>query len=96
MLKKVDSGSSFLDLIKRRRSSSTSGSSRSLRSSPKGPRFFSTRPACPGNLAETLWGAIFSNIDEAVQALTKGLPKNATVALMPEGPYVLAKASAAA
>ena len=52
-------------------------------------------PGLPTEYHKTLWGAIFSKPDDAIRALTQGLPANATIALMPEGPYVLAKTAAA-
>ena len=96
MLKKVDSGSSFLDLIKEAPVVVDQWQLEKLALVTQKAEILFYTPGLPGEFHKTLWGAIFSNIDEAVQALTKGLPKNATVALMPEGPYVLAKASAAA
>ena len=49
-------------------------------------------PGVPGEYHKTLWGAVFSSAADAVHALTNGLGQDATIALMPEGPYVLAKA----
>jgi nickel-dependent lactate racemase len=48
----------------------------------------------PGLEAEfhpTLWGAAFGTLGEAVAALFADLPEGASVAVIPEGPYVLAK-----
>jgi nickel-dependent lactate racemase len=48
----------------------------------------------PGLGAEyypTLWGAAYPTPHEALQALFEGLPKGATIGVIPEGPYVLAK-----
>jgi nickel-dependent lactate racemase len=50
-------------------------------------------PGLPADYHEWLWGKAFSSSADAVQALTSGLHPGATIALMPEGPYVLAKAS---
>ncbi|MBI1896556.1 MAG: nickel-dependent lactate racemase [Acidobacteria bacterium] len=52
-------------------------------------------PGLPADYHETLWGKAFGNAEAAVKALFEGLPAGATVALVPEGPYVLAKAEAA-
>lgn len=52
----------------------------------------------PGLAAEyrkKLWGRAFDTPRAAVQALLAGLPPEATVAVIPEGPYVLARAAAA-
>lgn len=48
----------------------------------------------PGLAAEyypTLWGRAFGSIAEAVSELTRGLKPGATIAVLPEGPYVLAR-----
>ncbi|MBL8229091.1 MAG: nickel-dependent lactate racemase [Bryobacterales bacterium] len=48
----------------------------------------------PGLAAEyhpTLWGPAYGTAEEAVAALFRELPKGARVAVIPEGPYVLAK-----
>ncbi len=53
----------------------------------------------PGLHAEyypTLWGPAYSSAPAAVEALTRTLAAGATVAVIPEGPYVLAKAAVGA
>ena len=40
----------------------------------------------------SLWGPSFDTVHEAVMALTRGLTRNARIAIIPEGPYVLARA----
>ncbi len=40
----------------------------------------------------SLWGPSFDTVHEAVTALTSDLPGNARIAVIPEGPYVLARA----
>ncbi len=40
----------------------------------------------------SLWGPSFDTVHEAVAALVENLPRNARIAIIPEGPYVLAKA----
>jgi nickel-dependent lactate racemase len=52
-------------------------------------------PGLPAEDRAALWGPIYENADEAIAALTAGLPDGAAIALMPEGPYVLAKTAAA-
>jgi lactate racemase len=50
----------------------------------------------PGLAAEyqaKLWGRAFGSVEAAVQALTESLQPGATIAVIPEGPYVLARAS---
>jgi len=53
----------------------------------------------PGLLAlyhPKLWGRSFASMDAAVAALTAGLPAGAKIAVVPEGPYVLATCSGVA
>jgi nickel-dependent lactate racemase len=51
-------------------------------------------PGLPSEFHEALWGTPFDSPQHAVRALFDGLPPGARVALMPEGPYVLAKTRA--
>jgi hypothetical protein len=53
-------------------------------------------PGLPADYYPTLWGTAYNSPNEAVAALADGLPDGATVAVIPEGPYVLAKPSASA
>jgi len=56
--------------------------------------FFYT-PGLPGEYHSALWGRIFSTPEAAVSAALDGLPADARIALLPEGPYVLAKVAGA-
>jgi nickel-dependent lactate racemase len=49
-------------------------------------------PGLPAEYHDKLWGNSFSEIDFAIEHLTLELPRGANVAVIPEGPYVLAKA----
>jgi nickel-dependent lactate racemase len=49
-------------------------------------------PGLPGEYHASLWGRAFLSSERAVQALCEGLADGTEIALMPEGPYVLAKA----
>ncbi len=49
-------------------------------------------PGLPAEYHANLWGRAFPTLDTAIDALMEGLPANASVAVIPEGPYVLAKA----
>jgi nickel-dependent lactate racemase len=51
-------------------------------------------PGLPREYRDCLWGQIFNSVDDATAALFEGLPAGARIALMPEGPYVLAKVAA--
>ncbi len=48
-------------------------------------------PGLPAEYSPTLWGRAFSTVEEAVGALARDLQPGATVAVIPDGPYVLAK-----
>src|ERR1700730_1677090 len=51
-------------------------------------------PGLPREYHATLWGQAFATAAAAVEALTSSLTHSATVAVIPEGPYVLARAYA--
>jgi hypothetical protein len=53
-------------------------------------------PGLAPELREKLWGQAFSDVQAAVRALLEGLPGGARVAVIPEGPYILAKVLRAA
>ena len=42
---------------------------------------------------ETLWGQAYDSLAQAVAALSESLPAGARIAVIPEGPYVLAQAA---
>ena len=50
-------------------------------------------PGLPSEYHPWLWGEAPSTLELAIAELTRGLPVGAKIALMPEGPYVLAKAN---
>ena len=49
-------------------------------------------PGLPLEYRSSLWGPCYDSASEAVASLTHALPRGARVAVIPEGPYVLAKA----
>jgi len=53
-------------------------------------------PGLPPEYHHRLWGRSYASVDSAVEALTSSLPPGATIAVIPEGPYVLARVTAAA
>ena len=53
-------------------------------------------PGLSSDYYPSLWGTAYATAAEAVHALTDGLPDGARIAVIPEGPYVLAKAEAQA
>ena len=40
-----------------------------------------------------MWGPVFSNFDAAMSSLVEGLVPGSKIAVIPEGPYVLARVS---
>ena len=55
---------------------------------------FSTCRGCAPEYYPTLWGPAYSSASAGVEALARSLAPGATVAVIPEGPYVLAKCRA--
>ncbi|MFB3778399.1 MAG: nickel-dependent lactate racemase [Bryobacteraceae bacterium] len=50
-------------------------------------------PGLPPDYYATLWGTAYPSAPAAIEALAGSLPPKANVAVIPEGPYVLAKCS---
>ena len=50
-------------------------------------------PGLPADYYPALWGQAYATQQEALCALLSGLPRGARIAVMPEGPYVLARAA---
>jgi nickel-dependent lactate racemase len=48
-------------------------------------------PGLPREFHPALWGKSCSSVEEAIKALIEGLEKGARIAVIPEGPYVLAR-----
>jgi lactate racemase len=53
-------------------------------------------PGLPREYHASFWGRVYSTAPEAIDALTAGLARGASVAVIPEGPYVMARARAEA
>jgi nickel-dependent lactate racemase len=51
-------------------------------------------PGLPPEYHHGLWGRSYATIESAIEALTSSLPPGATIAVIPDGPYVLARAQA--
>lgn len=49
-------------------------------------------PGLPAEFRPHLWGPAFADIQDAISALTQDLPAGSEIAILPEGPYVLARA----
>ncbi len=49
-------------------------------------------PGLPAEYQRNLWGRSFHSLRAAVSALVSGLPPNARIAVIPDGPYVLGSA----
>lgn len=50
-------------------------------------------PGLPREYHAPVWGKVYTDAHQAVESLTQPLPRNARIALIPEGPYVLARAA---
>jgi nickel-dependent lactate racemase len=53
-------------------------------------KIFYCVPGLPAEQRNALWGPAFDNAEEALQAFYEDLPRGSRVAVIPEGPYVLA------
>jgi nickel-dependent lactate racemase len=51
-------------------------------------------PGLPAEYHAGLWGRSFATVESAIAALASALPPGANIAVIPDGPYVLAKAQA--
>ena len=51
-------------------------------------------PGLPAEYQDKLWGRSYATAESAIEALVSGLAPGASIAVIPEGPYVLAKAHA--
>jgi len=52
-------------------------------------------PGLPRRFHPSLWGKAFASAGDALKTLDESLPRNARVAVIPEGPYVLARVAQA-
>ncbi|HEV2499813.1 MAG TPA: nickel-dependent lactate racemase [Terriglobia bacterium] len=50
-------------------------------------------PGLPHDYHAPVWGKLYSDAVQAVESIAHSLPRNSRIALMPEGPYVLARAA---
>jgi nickel-dependent lactate racemase len=53
-------------------------------------------PGLESRFLDKLWGRCFADLDAAIKATLDGLPAGARIAVIPEGPYVLARVEATA
>jgi hypothetical protein len=53
-------------------------------------------PGLPREFHSALWGKAYASAEEAIRALVGTLERNARVAVIPEGPYVLTQSAALA
>jgi nickel-dependent lactate racemase len=50
-------------------------------------------PGVPAEYRENMWGPVFNEFNPAMASLTEGLAAGSDIAVIPEGPYVLARVS---
>jgi nickel-dependent lactate racemase len=96
MLKKTASCSSFLSLIAQSAVEVDQWQLEKLALVAQKHEILFYTPGLPTEYHQWIWGKTPSTLEFAIEELTKGLPDGAKIALMPEGPYVLAKAKARA
>jgi len=48
-------------------------------------------PGLEARYQSKLWGRTFATVAEAISAALEGVPRTARIAVIPEGPYVLAR-----
>lgn len=95
MLKKTDSSAEFLDLIKESPVIVDQWQLEKLALVAQKAEILFYLPGLPTEFHSKLWGRVFGTPGDAVKALTAGLAAGSEIAIIPEGPYVLAKAAAA-
>lgn len=96
MLKEAPAASDFLTQIESREVIVDQWQLEKLAMVTRRADLFYYVPGLPADYYPSLWGQAFATAGEAVTAALAGLPSGARVALLPEGPYVLAKAGAPA
>ena len=94
MLKKTASCSSFLSLIAESAVEVDQWQLEKLALVAEKYEILFYTPGLPKEYHPWLWGKAPSTLELAIEELTGSLPVGAKIALMPEGPYVLAKANA--
>jgi nickel-dependent lactate racemase len=94
MLKKTASCSSFLSVIAKSPVEVDQWQLEKLALVAEKYEILFYTPGLPSEYHQWLWGKVPSTLELAIEELTAGLPEGAKIALMPEGPYVLAKAHA--
>lgn len=92
MLKRTRSGREYLDLIQGASVIVDQWQLEKLALVTEKMQVIFCTPGLPAEYRHSLWGPIYDDPAEALDALTHDLPRGAKIALMPEGPYVLAKA----
>jgi len=94
MLREHPSDSEFLKKIENRPVTVDQWQLEKLARVTTGQEFLCYVPGLPPEYHRNLWGRSFASLDAAIAALLDGLRPGASVAVIPEGPYVLAKAQA--
>ena len=96
MLREYPSDTHFLDSIEHAPVTVDQWQLEKLAKVTTSRRLFCYIPGLPAEFHANLWGGAYSTPESAIEALVSGLPPNARIAVIPEGPYVLAKARATA
>lgn len=96
MLKEYPSGSEFLERIATAPVTVDQWQLEKLALVTAKARVLFHVPGLPAEYHPSLWGKAYETPQQALAALTAALPQGARIAVIPEGPYVLAKAAEAA
>jgi nickel-dependent lactate racemase len=91
MMKRFHSGSEFLEFIGGNPVTVDQWQLEKLAMVTTRRQVFFYTPGLPADFRPTLWGPAFDSPEAAISAALDGLPAGASVAVIPEGPYVLAR-----
>jgi nickel-dependent lactate racemase len=94
MLKKTSSSREFLDVLAKSPVVIDQWQLEKLALVAQKARILFFTPGLPAEYHPWLWGTAYASAQDSVAGLISGLNPGARIALMPEGPYVLAKARA--
>ncbi|MBM3759936.1 MAG: nickel-dependent lactate racemase [Acidobacteria bacterium] len=93
MLKRFDNPQVFLDAVKDAPVTVDQWQLEKLALVLKSKQVVFLTPGVPNEYHTTMWGPVFNTFAPAMSQLTDGLPPGADIAVIPEGPYVLARVS---
>ena len=93
MLKRFSSPKAFLDAVKDAPVTVDQWQLEKLALVLENKQVVFLTPGVPAEYHEAMWGPVFSDFDAAMSSLVEGLVPGSKIAVIPEGPYVLARVS---